>query len=399
MKKILGVLALLFGLTLLALPVNAALVDTIIGRIILQVERNGEAWYVNPETRQIHFLGRPIDALLLLQEIGLGISNADLAKLKGEGADTKGLDPALSAKLSGKILLQVEANGEAWYIWPENNERYYLGTPEDALRIFRQLGLGIAEVHFVQLSPDIDYQSSREVLDLVKIAIVDIEDRDVQQALFDGRIKHLTSSDTEAIKFELTSPLSTDDHGYLGKGYYYYVNGKWLMNQSEYQNSTFYVGLEGKTISEQIAAQMLAIQSSLEVYQLAVGGYPLSQGQDVIIGINDRKILSKERGFFGKSSDENIFHLLDLPPVKDHSYIYSDLDDGLSYQLTFEIPLSIEGFPEGEYQLTPNGIFEIVNCITLFAPVCGVDGVTYSNECVAISQHHVEIDHDGECEV
>ena len=32
----------------------------------------------------------------------------------------------------GRILLQVEENGEAWYVYPENRLRYYLGRPDDA---------------------------------------------------------------------------------------------------------------------------------------------------------------------------------------------------------------------------------------------------------------------------
>lgn len=36
----------------------------------------------------------------------------------------------LANKLKGEILLQVEANGEAWYINPEDSQRYYMGRPK-----------------------------------------------------------------------------------------------------------------------------------------------------------------------------------------------------------------------------------------------------------------------------
>ena len=48
----------------------------------------------------------------------------------------------LSERLKGYILLQVESYGEAYYVLPYNGERYYLGRPQDAFKIMRDLGLG-----------------------------------------------------------------------------------------------------------------------------------------------------------------------------------------------------------------------------------------------------------------
>jgi hypothetical protein len=53
-------------------------------------------------------------------------------------------DMVLAKQLSGKIILEVERNGEAWYINPVNLRKYYLGRPDDAFLIMRQLGLGIS---------------------------------------------------------------------------------------------------------------------------------------------------------------------------------------------------------------------------------------------------------------
>lgn len=163
------------------------------GRILLQVEQNGEAWYVNPENLEMHFLGRPMDAFRIMREQGIGISNKNLDKipiglLKNTGldSDNDGLSDALesaigtknystdsdgdshndwvevssaynalgqgvmpidlvfSAKHRGRIFLQVEQGGEAWYVNPENNKRYFLSRPADAFDVMRQLGLGIS---------------------------------------------------------------------------------------------------------------------------------------------------------------------------------------------------------------------------------------------------------------
>ncbi|MFH1766562.1 MAG: hypothetical protein ABH826_00495, partial [Patescibacteria group bacterium] len=49
---------------------------------------------------------------------------------------------SLSASLSGRILLQVEENGEAWYVNPIDERRYFMGRPADAFQLMRNLGLG-----------------------------------------------------------------------------------------------------------------------------------------------------------------------------------------------------------------------------------------------------------------
>lgn len=57
----------------------------------------------------------------------------------------------LASELSGRILLSVEQNGEAWYVYPKDLKRYFLGRPDDAFSIMRQLGLGINERDFTNL--------------------------------------------------------------------------------------------------------------------------------------------------------------------------------------------------------------------------------------------------------
>lgn len=49
-----------------SLPLDKNFANAMKGRILLQVERNGEAWYVNPDDGKKYFLGRPGDALKVL---------------------------------------------------------------------------------------------------------------------------------------------------------------------------------------------------------------------------------------------------------------------------------------------------------------------------------------------
>jgi endonuclease YncB( thermonuclease family) len=151
MRKI--IIAILLFIPLLSL--NAfSLEDRLSGRILLQVESNGEAWYVNPADRSRCYLGRPADAFQVMRELGLGIAHLELDKY---------LKAGFPSRLSGKIMLDVEANGEAYYVYPENLKGYYLGRPADAFRIMRELGLGISNNDLDKIRVNQKYRLYEEV--------------------------------------------------------------------------------------------------------------------------------------------------------------------------------------------------------------------------------------------
>lgn len=176
------------------------IIDRLKGRIVLKVEENGEAYYINPLNFKILYLGIPSDAFRIMREQGIGINNVNLYKIpvgisnfgvdsdgdglpddleialglnqnnpdmdgdgyndKEEllsgynpwGAGKQNLDINFSEKQKGKIFLQVERNGEAWYVNPNDGRRYYLGRPDDAFDLMRGLGLGISNSDFNNLS-------------------------------------------------------------------------------------------------------------------------------------------------------------------------------------------------------------------------------------------------------
>jgi len=133
---------------------------TLSGRILLAVENNGEAWYVDPSNKEKYFLGQPLDAFNLMQQIGLGITNKDYNSFNGKAP----------ARLSGRILLKIEDQGKAYYVNPLNLKFYYLGRPSDAFQLIRTLGLGITNgdlatiltfAHGVIPSIEVDNQSTK----------------------------------------------------------------------------------------------------------------------------------------------------------------------------------------------------------------------------------------------
>ncbi len=112
--------------------IDLNLVSRLKGYILLQVESYGEAYYIYPDDSKKYYLGRPADAFNVMRKLGLGATHDFIT------SHTIYPDNVL-----GKILLDVEQNGEAYYIYPKDREAYYLGRPADAFRIMRELGLGI----------------------------------------------------------------------------------------------------------------------------------------------------------------------------------------------------------------------------------------------------------------
>jgi hypothetical protein len=56
----------------LSVKINTALANRLAGRILLQVEEFGQAWYVEPVTKKRYFMGLPIDAFNLMRRFGSG---------------------------------------------------------------------------------------------------------------------------------------------------------------------------------------------------------------------------------------------------------------------------------------------------------------------------------------
>lgn len=132
------------------------------GRILLQVEAQGKAWYVDPVSRTRAYLGRPADAFQAMRFFGLGITDADLFKIPHSTSPAVSNSP-LANRLSGRILLQTQQNGEAWYINPLNKKRYFLGRPQDAFNLMRNLGLGILNSNLASIRVHVRFPDTAAV--------------------------------------------------------------------------------------------------------------------------------------------------------------------------------------------------------------------------------------------
>jgi len=138
--------------------IDQSLYSSLKGKIVLNVESNGEAYYIHPQKQEMHFLSRPIVAFNVMREQGVGITNNDLEKIPvadnycpsylPDCDKTDNHNAKFTNEQKGKIFIQVEETGEAWYVNPADAKRYYLGRPIDAFNAMRNLGLGISEKNY-----------------------------------------------------------------------------------------------------------------------------------------------------------------------------------------------------------------------------------------------------------
>lgn len=158
MKKNIFSFFIFLGLLVLIFPsffvqntfAQSEIAHRLAGRIVLQTEESGEAWYINPVDYKRYYLGRPRDAWNIMRALGLGATNANLTKVPINGTYWD-IAQDMIKYVNGRILIQVELNGEAWYVSPVNLKRYYMGRPADAFQLMRNLGLGISNSDLSQI--------------------------------------------------------------------------------------------------------------------------------------------------------------------------------------------------------------------------------------------------------
>ncbi|MFH1253236.1 MAG: hypothetical protein V1664_02790 [Candidatus Uhrbacteria bacterium] len=128
------------------------LAERLSGRILLQVEQHGEAWYVNPTDSTRYYMADGAVAYQMMRDFGLGITDANLAKIplvedtvEANSASSVCNANSLADSVKGRILLQVEQHGEAWYVDPDTCNRIYMTNGDSAYTIMRFLSLGISD--------------------------------------------------------------------------------------------------------------------------------------------------------------------------------------------------------------------------------------------------------------
>jgi len=97
------------------------------GKIILAVEKNGEAYYISPKNLKVYYLQNGASAFEVLRKEGLGIANKDLLKLSKKEITEykktvkKSSSSASSNSANGSITLSTRVDGNKVYLsWSAN---------------------------------------------------------------------------------------------------------------------------------------------------------------------------------------------------------------------------------------------------------------------------------------
>jgi hypothetical protein len=114
------------------------------GYILLDVQSHGEAWYVNPTDSKRYYMRDGAVAYQMMRSFGLGMTESDYAKLA--------TDANMKARLRGRIVLRVQAHGEAYYIHPKTLTIHYLKDGPAAYEVMRFNSLGVASADLARLS-------------------------------------------------------------------------------------------------------------------------------------------------------------------------------------------------------------------------------------------------------
>ncbi len=257
--------SLLFGTSVLA----DVLSDKLSGRILLQVEDKGQAWYVEPDSGQRVFLGRPQDAFRVMQEFGLGINEAYYSKIIN----------GTPQKLAGRILLRVEAKGEAYFVNPLDLQIRYLGRPSDAFVLMRELGLGISNQNLEKIAVKPNYEENDYNLSVVN----DIKNKDNEQLSNQAQeeeaviIENINISDISDISAKVT----------------------WEINK-DFQSSISY-GLESGKYGEEFSINGIEIEKGVYGFSKVLENLEPGNNYYFIIKAADNQgneILTKEYNFF-----------------------------------------------------------------------------------------------------
>lgn len=125
---------------------DVKLINRLKGKILLQVESMGEAWYVSPSDGKKIYMANGNEAYNIMRNEGIGITNTDLEKIKNNKNS--------AIKHSGKIFLQVQDKGQAYYI-DFKGVAVYLQNGSKAFELMRSSGMGISNKDIRKVEVDI----------------------------------------------------------------------------------------------------------------------------------------------------------------------------------------------------------------------------------------------------
>lgn len=191
----LGILLALVFLLIPAASNASSIAYNLRGSFLLEAESQGQAWYLDTQNTLRHYLPNNYQAIVVLRDLSLGMTNADLARIPVAidarlvrlDSDADGLDDRLERAIGsdphkkdtdgdsyddalelaqhfnvlgagrsaidlkfrdrflGQIVMQVESHGELWYLNPADGLRYLITDIIDLHNIIKYLAIGVSD--------------------------------------------------------------------------------------------------------------------------------------------------------------------------------------------------------------------------------------------------------------
>jgi hypothetical protein len=120
--------------TVTAAATTQSVAQKVAGRIVIQVQAQGQAWYVNPVNDKRYFLGTPQNAFNVMSQQAVGISNADFDKFS----------TSIPSSLVGRFVIKTQDSGKMYYINPVGKGVVYVPDANGAANLIKAVGLGIS---------------------------------------------------------------------------------------------------------------------------------------------------------------------------------------------------------------------------------------------------------------
>jgi uncharacterized protein YkwD len=144
MRQIKYLLFLLLSFSIFCPPTilrAETLAERLRGRILIQVEGKGQAWYINPTDQKRYFLSNSPDTLQVISQVGWKVSSEQLHKI---------LDSKNKRQLSGRFVI-ISNQPNTYYFYNQSLVEYTFHSGGEAVNLYRKIGLPISNKNLAKI--------------------------------------------------------------------------------------------------------------------------------------------------------------------------------------------------------------------------------------------------------
>ncbi|MEI7498004.1 MAG: CAP domain-containing protein [Candidatus Falkowbacteria bacterium] len=117
------------------------LAERLRGRILIQVEGKGQAWYINPTDQKRYFLSNLPDTLQVISQVGWKKSSEQLNKI---------LDSKNKRQLAGRFVI-ISNKPNTYYFYNQSLIEYSFHSGGEAVKLYRKIGLPISNKNLAKI--------------------------------------------------------------------------------------------------------------------------------------------------------------------------------------------------------------------------------------------------------